>query len=276
MSRREFDTSLGDVIFGAQIPNSSDVAATPGFEPVIDRAVPEVAGESSLHAVLPGHEDKPIFVYRPTPEHPNGRKVVRIYPSRPAGNPSANEPARPVVDTLHPSPTAPVSSKLSFNLERDTTGIFGDFRVEGDIASLLGSFAGVAAARNRQPAPDRQLENRPTPAESAQPGVVDSIPLAPKENRPNKADDHDLSSNVARTVATRGLKKVIRGVLRPRFGSAVLVLSAVTAGGAYHAASGGDNIIQLNPKDTIAVIQADYNQLVEQPIQTLTAQFGRP
>ncbi len=269
MSGRDYDRQpLADDIFGSSAPTPE--VGYNGATPATDLGVPYPAyapanrqplgdGEPTFYAAVAGHEDKPIFIY------PDGRKVVRVSRLAPV-----NDVPRTVTETPHTAPAVPINS-LSLNLRQGSDGgLSGDFDVKGQFMSLLGGLAGVAAPNNRQIAPARQLESKITPTQPTPQRVVAPMPQRPIEAVTSK-NDNDWSSSETATIASHGLKKVIKAVLRPRLASAVLALSVAVAGGAYRLES-GELPIHGNP---IAVIQSDYNQVIHHPLQTIAAKIGR-
>jgi len=276
MSGREQNASLVDDIFGDNtlLPVAGYSETAPVLEPAVQAPVyaptisqPEVAEEPTLFAVVKGHEDKPIYQYR------DGRKVVRV-PRQTLGSVPASELPTPIAETFYPAPVAPVGS-VSFNLRQNTDGISGDFDVKGNIVKLLGSLAGAAAITNSQNTPSHQIESKIMPTQPAPQRVVEVAPPIGHENEAIKENDRDPSGMAVKTIAKNGLGKLIKSVVRPKFAKAILALSAVTAGGAYYAASGEVNPVHLIPRETINVFQADFNQIVQRPIETGLAQLGR-
>ena len=266
MSGREFDASLTNDIFGGGTPPYDNYGETlPVITPRIQSPQPIVTGESRLHAVLPGTPDMPIF------EYPDGRKVVRDYSRRTNETIPAEQLHNPEVPRSQLSPKAPVSSEFSLNLKQVGGGFSGDFKINGEFAALLGGLAGGPPANQTgRRVANHQLESG---ARSTDLLTQPAVNVAPATMH-KQENDHSLS-DTAGIIATRGLKKVIKTALRPRLASAVLALSALTAGGAYYELSGGELPIHLNPKESIAILQADYDQLVHHPIKTITAQLGR-
>ena len=261
---------LADDIFGnsALTPDVGYNDAAQATEPGV--LYPEYApqplggGEPKQFATIAGHEDKPIFVY------PDGRKVVRVPRLAPGSAPVNELPRAVVAETVNPVPVAPVKS-FSFKMEQSSDGrLSGDFDFKGDLINLLGGLAGSAAANNRTVAQARQLESRIVPTQPVPQRAVVSRPLSLNE-APNSESDDDWSSSETATFANRGLKKVIKAVFRPRLAGAVLALSVAAAGGAYRLES-GELPIHGNP---IEIIQADYNQVINHPLQTIAAQIGK-
>lgn len=270
MSERAYNSQpLADDIFGnsATMPEVDYNEATPVTEPrglypeyAAANSQPSGDGEPTFFAAVAGHEDKPIFVY------PDGRKVVRV--SRLA--PVDAAPPRDVAETIPPAAVAPLNS-LSLHLKQGPDGgLSGDFDVKGQFIKLLGGLAGATATNNTPIASARQLESSSVPTQYVPQRVVAPTPQRPHE-APQSENDNDWSSYEAATIASHGLKKVIKAVLRPRLASAVLALSVAVAGGAYRLES-GELPIHGNP---ISVIQADYNQVIHHPLQTIAAQIGR-
>lgn len=249
MSRRDFEPSLASDIFGASMvtPEDDDHAVVPTAPRSESAPIPQLLG------VLPDMPHMAVF------REVGGNVVVRDYTPRPA------------VDALSlPSIAPPVSSEISINLQKNGGDLSGHFRLKGEFAALLGSLA----AQTNQPLSNHQLESGIAPESTRQP-VVDSTPSRSNERQRHSENDLDLTDNVAKKVATRGLGRVLKSVVRPRITTAVLALSAVTAGGAYYALSDGELPIRPNLKDTIQVLKADYNQLIHHPIQTVIAQTER-
>jgi len=270
MSGRTYDRQpLADHIFGnsALTPEVGYNDATQATEPGVP--YPEYApqplgvGEPKLFATVAGHEHMPIL------EYPDGRKVVRV-PRTASRNALVNELPRAVAETSTPAPVEPLNS-ISFNMSQSPDGgLSGAFAVKGQFMDLLGGLAGAAATNNRQIAPARQPESRIVPTQPTPQRVVAPTPLRPNE-APERENDNDSASSETATIATRGLKKVIKAVLRPRLAGAVLALSVAVAGGAYRLES-GELPIHGNP---ISILQADYNQVIHHPLATIAAQIGK-
>ncbi|MEO8104959.1 MAG: hypothetical protein ABI602_01340 [Candidatus Saccharibacteria bacterium] len=269
MSGRDYERQpLADDIFGspALMPEVGYIEATPASEPVVPypqyapaNNQPLDGGEPKLFATLAGHADKPIYVY------PDGRKVVRVPRSAPV-----NDAPRAVVETSHPTPLAPLNS-LSLNLRLgEDGGLSGEFDVKGQFMHFLGGSAGATATNNKSIAPGCQLESSTVPTQHTPERVVAPMPLRSIE-APHSEYDNDGSSHETATIASHGLKKVIKAVLRPRLTGAVLALSVAVAGGTYRLES-GELPIHGNP---ITVIQADYNQVIHHPLQTIAAKIGK-
>ena len=269
MSGHEHDASLAADIFG-----SSALKPVDGYSDAtqsIEQAVPypEYApqplggGEPKFFATVAGHADKPIF------EYPDGRKVVRV-PRIAAVSAPVNEQPRAVAETHHPATAGP-RDVFSFKMERNVDGgLSGSFAAKGDYRDFLGGLAGVRTASSSPAAPARQLGSAIFPTQPTPQRVV--APTLPRPNEaPASENDNHWSSGEAATVATHGLKKVIKTVLRPRKARAILALSVAIAGGAYHL-EGGELPIHGNP---ISIFQADYNQVTHNLLATIAAEVGR-
>ena len=272
MSERAYDQPLVDDIFGSSTltPEFGYDATTRVTEPVVThpeyaptKRQPSGVGEPRVFATLAGHEDMPIL------EYDDGRRVVRV-PRTATGNAPINELPRAVAETLNPAPVESINS-ISFKMEQSREGgLSGAFAVKGQFMDLLGGLAGAAATNNKSVAPARQLESRIIPTQPTPQRVVAPTPFRPNE-APERENDNDSAGSETATIATRGLKKVIKAVLRPRLAGAVLALSVAVAGGAYRIES-GELPIHGNP---ISILQADYNQVIHHPLATIADQFGK-
>lgn len=265
MSRHEHDAWLADDIFGGNtlMPETGyNEAASVMTAPVQN---PEAVRQPEFMGYLPQNPNMAVF------RELDGQVVLRDYTPRPAPTSPVNELTVPIVSAPRASTMSPVSS-LSFNLVQSQEGLSGDFDVQGDIMKLLGGLTGAGRVPSAQPAAIRQLESRITPTNFAEQCAVNPTPPIQNETEADYEYNPDSLSNAAKTVATRGLKKVVKSVFRPRLASAVLVLSAATAGGAYYLGSGGESPVRSNPAK---VLQADISQWRDHPIETLIAQSGR-
>lgn len=251
---------LADDIFGSSAITNQTVPY-PQYGP---SSRPLAGGEPKLFATVAGHDDMPIL------EYDDGRRVVRV-PRIAAVRAPVNEMPRAEAGTLDSAAVAPLDS-IKFNLTRSHDGsLSGEFAVKGDFIHFLEVFAGAKASSNKSIAgPARQLESSIAPTQSTPQRVVAPMPLLLNE-APQSENDNDWSGHEPATIADHGLKKVIKGVLRPRLAGAVLALSVAVAGGAYRLES-GELPIHGNPID---VLQSDINQVIHHPIQTIAAQIGK-
>lgn len=221
-------------------------------------------GKSTLHAVIAGSPEMPIY------KKDNGDLVVRVYKSQ--LDKSAVSPTQSRIETMVPS----TDSKVSFNIESSEDGVFGNFHVKGDVSRLMGSLAGLSAVGGGQINTDRQIGTVPPVVNRPALGIEYTPSTTVYEETETKACEKPIATDDPIKLSPEsGHKRATRWTRGPRFAGAVVLLSAATAGGIYHVGSGGDNILDLSPKETISNLQADWHQLSDQPAKTIIAQFRR-